>query len=253
MTIRFGKSRPFSDARATSTAAGGRPPAPSPHNGSAAIRRAASPPAAAPEKNPAPPALPPPRPGRSGRRWRCAIPPLVSAPAPGRATAPDARNGAWRAGSSARDRGTAGTAGPGTPLAAPQINVRASSSQMRRLAGKGASASPPSATSRDSSEQSPLTNTSQAISPTAGCVAAWASACSPPPNPTSSHNSDGRDAKAVNGSATHSTSKRNRGSVVSSRRSWRGRSAWPRARPYRRSGGGFSRRPSSVLSARRRI
>ena len=77
-----------------------------------------------------------------------------------------------------------------------RISVRASSSQMRRLPGSGAVASPPSGTSRDSSEHSPLTNTSQAISPASGCAAAWASACSPPPNPTSSHSSAGRGAKA---------------------------------------------------------
>ena len=122
-------------------------------------------------------------------------------------------------------------AGRGRRPAAPGS---ASAHRRARAAGCGgnaALASPPSGTRRESSEQMPFSNTSQAISPARGWAAACASACSPPPNPTSSQSASTAPPNAARGSAACAAWNRSRGSVTSSRRCCRGRSLWPRARP----------------------
>ena len=54
-----------------------------------------------------------PSPGRSGRRWRCAIRRRASAPAPPRAATPGGRSAAWRGAPWARGRERAETTDPG--------------------------------------------------------------------------------------------------------------------------------------------
>ncbi len=130
------------------------------------------------------PARRPPRPDRSGRRWRCAIP----------RRAQDAGDHRQLRGVHEAALGMARLR-PGVgehqeqrsrqPSGSARSRGRASSVQRRRLGGTGPLASPPSGTRRDSREQMPFSNTSQAIRPASGCAAASAWACSPPPKPTS--------------------------------------------------------------------
>ena len=168
----------------------------------------------------------------SDRRWRPATRRLASAPEPATAAWPDGRSGAWHAGPSARDRGTAGTAGRGRRRAA-----RAAARAHRRSTGagsrgNGASASWPSGTRADSSEQMPFSNTSQAISVASGCARTCARACSPPPKPTSSHSGLSADsARPASDQPRSCTAAQPRQRHDPAGACWRGRSLWPRARP----------------------
>ncbi len=147
------------------------------------------------------------------------------------AAAPGARSGAWRGAPSARDRETAGTADRGSHPAAAGSAPAHRRSTDAGCRGSGAVASPPSGTRRDSREQMPFSNTSQAISPASGCAAICARACSPLPNPTSSHSLDRTSGEGGERIARLRRGKARRGRVTWSSRSCRGRSRWPRPRP----------------------